>query len=91
MWGVSNYGWNGFIADNFEEFASKSVLLYQDEMIWNQSQKNGFEILKTRFKIDLFEYIFADKVNVIKSDLENHRKQNFMGSLFLYKKLENIA
>ena len=79
-----NYNWNGFITDDFEEFASKAVLLHQDEMIWNQSQKKGFEILENRFKKDLFENKFTDKINFIKSNLENHRSQNFMGSLLLH-------
>lgn len=80
----ANHNWNGFITDDFNEFVSKSVLLYQDETVWNQSQKNGFEILESRFKIDLFENIFTDEINFIKSNLESHREQNFMGSLLLH-------
>ncbi|MEO8235514.1 MAG: glycosyltransferase [Flavobacterium sp.] len=80
----ANYNWNGFIADDFGEFGSKAVLLYQDETIWNQSQKNGFEILKNRFESDLFENAFTDKINFIQSNLEIHREQNFMGSLLLH-------
>jgi glycosyltransferase involved in cell wall biosynthesis len=80
----ANYNWNGFIADDFNEFASKVVLLYQEESIWNQSQKNGFKILENRFKVDLFENMFADKINFLQSNLESHRKQNFMGNLLLH-------
>jgi glycosyltransferase involved in cell wall biosynthesis len=80
----ANYNWNGFIADDFGEFASKAILLYQDETVWNQSQKNGFEILENRFKKDLFENLFTDKINFLQSNLENHRNINFMGSLLLH-------
>lgn len=79
-----NYNWNGFITDDFKEFASKSVMLYQDETVWYESQKNGFEILKNRFKVDLFEKLFTDKINFLQSNLVNHRNLNFMGSLLLH-------
>lgn len=39
--------WNGFMEDDFNEFALKSVLLYQDETLWHQFQKKDFIPLKT--------------------------------------------
>ena len=80
----ANHNWNGFITDDFNEFASKAVLLYKDETIWNQSQKNGFVILEQRFKPNLFQNLFTDKICFLLSNLENHREQNFMGSLLLH-------
>ena len=79
-----NHNWNGFITDDFNEFASKAVLLYKDETFWNQSQKNGFVILEQRFKPNLFQNLFTDKICFLLSNLENHREQNFMGSLLLH-------
>lgn len=80
----ANYNWNGFITDDFSAFVSKAVLLYQDDMVWNQSQINGFDILVNRFKSDLFENIFTDKICFLQLNLENHRKLNFIGSLLLH-------
>ncbi|WP_394758354.1 glycosyltransferase family 4 protein [Flavobacterium sp.] len=80
----ANCYWNGFITDDFEEFASKAVLLYKDETLWDKSQKNGFEILENRFKKDLFEKLFTDKIDFLQSNIENHRKLNFIGSLLLH-------
>jgi len=83
--GISNAEhWNGFVEDDFTEFASKAVLLYQDANIWNQSQKTGFIILETRFKKELFESLFSEKVKSVQSNLDHHRTQNFMGSLLLH-------
>lgn len=74
-------GWNGFVADDFEEFAAKSVVLYQDETLWNTLQEKGFAILKNRFNVHSFEEVFDYKLTFILSDISTHRKQNFMGSL----------
>jgi glycosyltransferase involved in cell wall biosynthesis len=41
--------WNGSIADDPQLFADAAVQLYQNEVIWMQSQKNGFEIIKQRY------------------------------------------
>ncbi|MGH2667229.1 glycosyltransferase family 4 protein [Flavobacterium sp.] len=73
--------WNGFVTDDFEEFAMKSVLLYQDEILWNQSRKKGFTTLKNRFDAHLFSDVLNYKISFVLSDLEAHRKQNFIGTL----------
>jgi len=41
--------WNGFICDNYEEFASKAVELYIQEKTWQDAQKNGLDILNKCF------------------------------------------
>ncbi len=80
----TNEDWNGFIEDDFNEFALKSALLYQDEMLWYQSQKTGFHILENRFKKVAFENAFMDHIIVIKTSLETHRNNNFIGNLLLH-------
>ena len=77
---AENEFWNGFVEDNLEDFAAKSVLLYQDKILWKQLQKKGFDVLRDKFKTDSFE----DLLNVLPllSRLDDHRRQNFMGSLF---------
>ncbi len=39
--------WNGFVADNFSEFALKAVELYTDKTVWEQSQLNGVAIINS--------------------------------------------
>lgn len=73
--------WNGFVEDDFDEFAAKAVLLYQDEIIWHQSQHKGFEILQNRFDKKIVEASFELILKDLKSNLEQHRMLNFMGTL----------
>jgi hypothetical protein len=88
----SMYGgldWNGFIADNPEVFADEAVLLYQDEKLWLQSQKNGMEIINRRYLKGLFEDDFKNKIKWLQADLQEHRLNNFMGSLLQYHTLKS--
>lgn len=73
--------WNGFIQDNPNDFAEKAVVLYQDKMVWEESQQNGFEILEQRYKKDFFIRDFVDAIQLLRTHLESHRKANFIGSI----------
>ncbi len=80
----SDYKWSGFIEDDMIHFSTKAILLYQDKKIWQESQKNGFVILKNRFRQVLFEDLFSQKIAILAHDIISHRKQNFMGSLLFH-------
>jgi O-antigen biosynthesis protein len=73
--------WNGFVSDNPNDFAEKAVALYQDKMVWEKSQQNGFELLEQRYKKDIFARDFMDAVQSLRMHLVTHRKSNFMGSI----------
>jgi hypothetical protein len=73
--------WNGFIKDNPNEFVEASVNLYNDEKLWQECQKNGFEILDKRYKKSLFEKDFITKINSLSDNLKQHRNDNFMGAI----------
>ncbi|MEO8516716.1 MAG: glycosyltransferase family 4 protein [Flavobacterium sp.] len=80
--GISNAeNWNGFITDNFTEFAAKAVSLYQEEVIWLQFQKKGLKILQNRFDKKLFKDSFNNYLNDLLPNIEKHRQQNFVGTL----------
>jgi glycosyltransferase involved in cell wall biosynthesis len=83
--GISDVNfWNGFVTDDFNNFALKAIELYQNSNTWQLSQKNGFKILQSRFKKSLFEVSFSEKIQNLKINLSNYRKQNFMGNLLLH-------
>jgi len=84
-----NLDWNGFITDNETEFVEKAVLLYQDENLWRKSQENGFKIIKNRFKKELFENNFIQKIQEISENLESHRNQNFLGQILQHHTLQS--
>ena len=73
--------WNGFVSDSPTDFAEKAVALYHDKKVWEKSQQNGFEILKQRYNKDFFVNDFVDAIHSLRTDLENHRKSNFVGSI----------
>ncbi len=73
--------WNGFVCDNPNDFAEMAVMLYQDKMVWEKCQQNGFELLEQCFKKDIFARDFVDTIQSLRTHLETHRKSNFMGSI----------
>jgi glycosyltransferase involved in cell wall biosynthesis len=76
-----NLNWNGFVKDNSNEFVDGAVQLYEDENLWKQAQENGYEILDKRYKKSLFEKEFIAEVKSISDNLEQHRNNNFFGSI----------
>lgn len=84
-----NLEWNGFVKDNFTEFVDAAVLLYQDENIWNECQKNGFEILEKRYEKSLFKDAFITKVNSLLENLKRHRNNNFIGLILQHHLLSS--
>ena len=83
--GISNNDyWNGFITDDFDDFVVKSIELYNNENLWINLQKNGFEIINNKFKMEFFEQLFSEKLNKILSNIDTHRSQNFFGNLLIY-------
>ena len=81
--------WNGSIEDDPQEFANASVRLYQDEIFWKQSQQNGFSIIKQRYLKELFEDEFETRLSLLLLNLEQHRRNNFMGQMLLHHTLQS--
>ena len=82
-------GWNGFITRNEEEFIEKAIQLYSDTEIWNSSQEQGYEILEKKFKRDLFEKDFIEKIKILIENLELHRNQNYLGKVLQQNALQS--
>lgn len=76
-----NLPWNGFVTDDFEEFANKAVEFYTNQIVWKTAQKNGIEIINAFYDKTKLEPPFINRILEIQQDLENHRAQNFIGSL----------
>ncbi|WP_367757032.1 glycosyltransferase [Flavobacterium sp. WC2430] len=81
--------WNGFVEDDQESFADKAVQLYQDEMRWIEAQRNGIEIIKSRYLRILFEDNFKERIESLKKNLAQHRMNNFMGELLQHHTLKS--
>ncbi|QBN18677.1 glycosyltransferase [Flavobacterium nackdongense] len=79
--------WNGFIADDPQVFAKKAMELYQDKILWQKAQKNGFEIIEKRYLKSLFEDDFVEHILKVQTRLKQHRMNNFMGALLQHHTL----
>jgi hypothetical protein len=79
--------WNGFITDDAHVFADDAVKLYQDEILWRESQKKGFQILEKRYLKSLFVDGFKENILKVQAQLKHHRLHNFMGTLLQHHTL----
>ncbi len=90
--GIEGYAdeenWCGEVSNEWNDFTDKAIALYRNESSWNQSQRNGFELLQQFDKTE-HESEFTSKLNSIFTDLDNHRNHNFMGSLLLHHRLKS--
>ncbi|WP_333780758.1 glycosyltransferase [Tenacibaculum pacificus] len=57
-----DFQWNGFIEDDFNEFAKKAIAIYSDENLWKASQKNGIEIINTIYDKEKIEVLFINQL-----------------------------
>lgn len=81
--------WNGFVADDFNEFANAAVAFYSDQKEWNSAQQKGFDILKSRFDKTLFEDKLQSRILELQATIKEHRKQNFLGALLQHHTLSS--
>ncbi|MDP5105297.1 MAG: glycosyltransferase family 4 protein [Polaribacter sp.] len=83
-----NVSWNGFIEDDFMEFSKKAIQLFSDKNTWETSQKNGIEIINTIYDKEELGPTFINQIKEIQLNLEQHRTQNFLGSLLQHQTLQ---
>ena len=81
--------WNGFITDDENDFVTKAIQLYTDENLWNESQQNGYTILENKFKTNLFQNEFSEKIDYLLNNLKEHRQQNFLGQVFNHQSMQS--
>ncbi|MFV8225859.1 glycosyltransferase family 4 protein [Christiangramia aquimixticola] len=73
--------WNGSITNDIDEFVTAAFELYTNEDLWYEKQQMGSQIIKKRFNKDLHQERLKHKIEGIQSQLTEHRKMNFTGSL----------
>ena len=71
----------GIVEDDETKFVAKTIELYENEILWNMAQENGFQILKNHFDKELFENEFEEKIKNLQSNLTQIRNQNFIGQI----------
>ena len=62
--------WNGFICNNPEEFALKSVALYTNQECWEEAQINGVEIINKCYSKEKYGQKLIKKVHFLTENLK---------------------
>ena len=70
-----------------ENFASEAVELYQNEHLWIELQKKGFQCLNERFSKKKHAEELVIKIASLKQHLEKHRNQNALGQVLQHQSL----
>lgn len=82
------FPWPGFVQDNFSDFALMSAELYRNKDMWQNAQETGVDIINFIYDKEKLSPIFIHRIIEIQDNLENHRTQNFLGSLLQHQTLQ---
>ncbi|TXD52207.1 MULTISPECIES: glycosyltransferase [unclassified Polaribacter] len=83
-----NLPWNGFIEDDFSDFACIATELYTKKNVWQNAQETGIEIINEIYDKDKISPFFIKKIQEIQQNLEQHRTHNFLGNLIQHQTLQ---
>lgn len=81
--------WNGTIKDNEQEFIESAFELYCNEAIWQQSRKNGFQILKQEYLFDDYHQVLQARLKNLRNQLNEHRQHNFIGQMLQHHTMKS--
>ena len=80
---------NGFIEDNTQKFVEKAVEIYTNKEIWVKSQNDGYEVINNRFRKSTLSRKLISKVERIIENLEDHRLNNFIGTMLQHHSMQS--
>lgn len=83
----SDLPWNGFIANNPEEFASAAAQLYLNKHEWQEKRMNAIKIINEVFSKQIHGEKLIHQLNAVYQDLQTHRKHNFIGAILQQQQL----
>jgi hypothetical protein len=81
--------WNGRITKNNEEFVAATIELYNDENLWQQAQKNGFELVEKRYNKNIFYPQLSSIIHRILMQIDLHREKNYWGQILMHHTLQS--
>jgi glycosyltransferase involved in cell wall biosynthesis len=79
-----NLEWPGIVESETSKIIEAAEKLYTDILLWEQSQKNGFEIIKRCYSKTKFSEKLITNLSSIQVDIQKHRASNFIGSMLLF-------
>jgi glycosyltransferase involved in cell wall biosynthesis len=84
-----NLPWNGFVENEYSDFISKAVLLFSNQEVWEQAVENGYKIIQQKFMFSIYKSKFLDVLKELQTNLESHRKANFIGQMLQFHTLRS--
>ena len=81
--------WSGYFEDDPILLAKAAIDLYSKKDVWADAQSNGVQIVNSRFSKVGHEKELIERTNNLVSNLETHRKANFIGSMLQYHLLRS--
>ncbi len=82
-------GWNGFIADDPQEFAQKAITIYSKQVLWKSFQQAGFTILEKLFSKEKITDDFTKKLTELSKNIQIHRQENFIGAILQHHTMKS--
>lgn len=73
--------WCGTIEDEARAFAKAAITIYQDETLWGESQKRGFDILDHLFNKKRNGDALIKRIKAMLETLPSDRQNNFIGTM----------
>ncbi|MEX0661679.1 MAG: glycosyltransferase [Balneolaceae bacterium] len=78
------YDWSGFVEDRSDDFVESAIKLYTIENVWTEAQSKGETIINNLYSKSEFGEAFLERVSKLWSNIEEHRKKNFIGSMLMH-------
>lgn len=80
--------WNGTIVNDPQLFADAAVNAYNG-LEWKQFQRNGFDIIDSRFQSTGYYELFSERLTKLANELVLHRQRNFTGRMLLHHQMRS--
>ena len=81
--------WCGFVADEPETIASHAIQLHENEVLWIEKQRRGFELFKNLFASEQPTSEFMAHLQHLMDTLDQHRKRNFIGAMLQHHSIQS--
>jgi glycosyltransferase involved in cell wall biosynthesis len=82
------FNWSGFVEDDFSDFSLLSAEIYRNKSTWKNAQETGIDIINYIYDKEKLSAPFINQITKIQDNLEQHRTQNFLGSLLQHQSLQ---
>ena len=77
----------GAVRDKKAEIVEQSILLYHDEVCWNQANTSGSEILQKKYDFKVVQAAFLNRLNESLKTLNEFRKQHITARIIQHQSL----